>query len=482
MRNGGVTCKFKVLSSFNVCPRGQWRLRKPTTEQTQTLAVMLGTDTISKMEEREIIIKVSNDRIYLNPTLFIPIEQTSIPKKHLTFRSHEDIFWKVEMLAYQQEKKCLKVSVKDYSASDIARFNQQVPKKSIELMLFDRFDWTKLEPLLTYYHKSQLAKFLFNSDTSPLLKDDKEVDWRIKPATNPSTFSQYTPLTPTVSRITEDFWVHFTDSSFMLGYVTFRKHIKKIGRELDFKIPNEHILAEFDNIKFWFAKKLKTKKFKVVASLTLSDNEIIETKVSSQHIDQITSELIDSVKYQRTFALTKDLRIENPDKSLFTADEIFSRIDTDDKEGNVFNQSEEDILNFFLENSKIRNKKQLAYLAGKKQSENHKLCYTLNPNFGFLFLIEGVQYNHFVWELLNSHATYIWSIEKGIQNMEFQFKRIEMIVNTVRTSGRENYKRAYRNNHQDNDLVFRVISHKAITSKLVDDFPDWKSRLNEQLT
>ncbi len=39
MRNGGVTCKFKVLSSFSVCPRGQWRLRKPTTAQTQTLAV-----------------------------------------------------------------------------------------------------------------------------------------------------------------------------------------------------------------------------------------------------------------------------------------------------------------------------------------------------------------------------------------------------------------------------------------------------------
>jgi hypothetical protein len=40
LRNGGVTCKFKVLSSFNVCPRGQWRLRKPTTAQTQTLAVI----------------------------------------------------------------------------------------------------------------------------------------------------------------------------------------------------------------------------------------------------------------------------------------------------------------------------------------------------------------------------------------------------------------------------------------------------------
>ena len=32
-----------MLSSFNVCPRGQWRLRKPATAQTQTLcAILLG--------------------------------------------------------------------------------------------------------------------------------------------------------------------------------------------------------------------------------------------------------------------------------------------------------------------------------------------------------------------------------------------------------------------------------------------------------
>jgi len=121
-------------------------------------------------------------------------------------------------------------------------------------------------------------------------------------------------------------------------------------------------------------------------------------------------------------------------------------------------------------------------LSGKKQTENHKLRYTLNPNFGFLFLVEGAENNQFVWELLNSHATYIWSIDKQQAEIELQFKRIESIVTTVRTSGRENYKRGYKNNHQDNDLVFRVIHHEDIASDLVDAFPKWKSKLNEQLT
>lgn len=436
------------------------------------------------MEQKDITIKVRNDRIYFNPRLSIPIQQTNIPKDHLTFRSHEDIFWKVEMLEYKPTDKCLKVKVKDYSTSDISKFDNQQPKKEVEQLLFEKFDWRKLEPILTAYQKIKLHEVLFNIDADPFSRGDMTVPSVHKtvfnfPPTSPSTEHETKPI---VTTITDEFWLYFTDCVFLLGYVTFKKHIKKLGKEIDFKIPNEHILAEFDNVKFWFAKKLKTKKFKVTVVITLTDNEVTETFATSKHIDQITPDLIDSVKYQRTFALTKEPRLTSPDKALFTAEEIFTQIDTDDIEGNVFNQSEQDILNFFLEKSEIRNKKQLAYLAGKKQTENHKLRYTLNPNFGFLFLVEGAENNHFVWELLNSHATYIWSIDKGEKEIELQFKRIESIVNTVRTSGRENYKRAYRNNHQDNDLVFRVIYHEDIASNLVDDFPKWKSKLNEQLT
>lgn len=438
------------------------------------------------MGQKEITIKVCNDRIFLNPQLSIPIQQTNIPNEHLTFRSYEDIFWKVEMLDYKKENKCLKVSVKDYNTKDITGFNKQEPRKSIDELLFEKFDWRKLEPLLTAYQKSRLTEILFNINANPFSRGEKQYYGHVKskPVLDDNQHLMGNPQSDSkqsVTTITEDFWVYFTDAHFMLGYVTFKKHIKKIDKEIDFKIPNEHILAEFDNIKFWFAKKLKTKKFKVIVTITLVENEVTETRAVSKQIEQITPDLIDSVKYQRTFALTKEPRQSNLDKSLFTAEDIFSQIDTDDIEGNVFKQSEQDILNFFLNESDIRNKKQLAYLAGKKQSENYKLRYTLSPNFGFLFLIEGVENNHFVWELLNSHGTYIWSIEKGKKNVELQFKRIEDIVNTVRTSGRENYKRAYRNNHQDDDLVFRVISHEDIGSKLVDDFPKWKSKLNEQL-
>src|SRR5690606_41530370 len=62
--------------------------------------------------------------------------------------------------------------------------------------------------------------------------------------------------------------------------------------------------------------------------------------------------------------------------------------DLHDIEGNVFHQSEIDILHFFMNDPKIRNRKQLEYLSGNKQSKNHILRFTLYPNFGFLFFVD----------------------------------------------------------------------------------------------
>jgi hypothetical protein len=74
------------------------------------------------------------------------------------------------------------------------------------------------------------------------------------------------------------------------------------------------------------------------------------------------------------------------------------------------------------------------------------------------------------------------STGKEGSEVSLQYKRIEQIINTVQTLGRQQYKQAYRNNHDDNDLVFRAIQHDKIGSNHVDGFPRWKSKLNEQLT
>jgi len=438
------------------------------------------------MKHREITIKVQNNGIYLNPRIFLPIQQTNIPFKHLTFQSYKEIYWQVEMLEYKSADKCLKVVVTDYCASSIINFDKQEPKYSVENLLFEKFDWKKLEPILSIYQKSQLSDLIFNADCEYDTSERRNSRVFMKPVSdltniNPFTDIQNLESKPTVRVIAEEFWVDFSKAVFMSGVIAFKMLVKSIGKEIEFQIPNAHILAEFENIKFWFAKKLKTKKFKVNALITVTNNKVTEAIATSKQIDQITPELIDSVKYQRTSALSKVLSAGNNNKSLFTTEELFTIIESNAVESNVFNQTEEEILTFFVENGEIRNKKQLAFLASNKQCEKFKLRYTLNPHFGFLFLVEGEENNHFIWELLNSHGTYIWSFGKSKQNIEEQYKRIENVINIVRTIGRESYKRAYNNNQADNDLFFRVISHDGIGSNSVDNFPKWKSKLEEQL-
>ena len=97
------------------------------------------------MSDRTIVIKISNEKISFNPDLSISIRQTNIPFEHLTFRSNCEIFWKAEMLEYSSADKSLKLKIIDYSAQDQASFKNQIPKKEIQRLLFDKFDWTKLE-------------------------------------------------------------------------------------------------------------------------------------------------------------------------------------------------------------------------------------------------------------------------------------------------------------------------------------------------
>jgi len=51
----------------------------------------------------------------------------------------------------------------------------------------------------------------------------------------------------------------------------------------------------------------------------------------------------------------------------------------------------------------------------------------------------------------------------------------------IRANNRENYKREYKNNNLDNDLIFRVINHMDIGSDFKDGFLIWRNKLNEQL-
>ena len=117
------------------------------------------------MEKNEIIIKLTNTVVRFSPHLSIGLGETNIKSKYLKFRSNVDIFWKVQMLTYNLEDKCLFVKVVDYNVIDTTLFHTQEPKKEITRLVFEgKFDWLKLEPLLTSYIKNQFQHQLFNHE------------------------------------------------------------------------------------------------------------------------------------------------------------------------------------------------------------------------------------------------------------------------------------------------------------------------------
>jgi hypothetical protein len=414
------------------------------------------------MDNREIFLKITNEKIWFNESIFITIDKTDIPYKNLKFNSYREIYWKVEMKSFNVETGILQVSISNYFYSDFSTFIQQKPKKEIKGIVFEKFDWLQLEQLLSIYKRSEFNDQLINSN-----------DGEIAIKRDLGNLANYQ-----IQSFEENFSVDINDTSFLLGYVKFTKHIKKLNKPIEFKIYNDDILPEFDNIKYWFSKKLKTKKIKVKAIFKNED----EFEATSEEIRRINSDLIEGVKLQRILEITQRHRPQEIDKALFTSDDIFLLDDKNDLQGNVFSQSENDILDFLIEKSNVRNKRELTYLSGKKHSIKYRIRFTNHPNFGFIFLVEGELNNHFIWELLNTNATYIWTIEKERTTIDLQYKRIEMTINTILNIKREPYKRAFKNKTVDTDLVFNVVNHKDKESDFIDGFPRWKQRINDLLT
>lgn len=431
---------------------------------------------------RRLIMKIDNERIHFNPELSIGIHNSNIPSDFLSFRSHVELYWVVEMLGYDEVNKSLRVSVVDYDAKEISAFANQTPKKLVCEVLFNKFDWPQLEPLLSSYKKIRLVEILDNIEANPFqfsrpIHENEKIPTDQLPATRNFLIDN---LDNGKRQHVETFSILFTNCTFHLGFVSFTKKLSFQSDPFPFQISNDNILPEFDAIKPWFAKRLGTKKFNVIAEISFDPNGKMSIRATSPEIAQIDQSLIDGVKYQRALSISSPPNVFVPDKSLFSSEDVFSCFD-EDPQGNVFAQSENEIFNILVENAEIRNKSQLVYLSGKKQSTTHKLRFTLNPDFGFLFFVEGNECNHFVWELLNSNATYIWSIEREFGDIDLQYARVERAINAIRNHGRQMYKSAYRSNNQDADLVFNVIQHKHIGSNFIDSFPRWKSKLNELL-
>lgn len=217
------------------------------------------------MPLKEIIIKLDNTDIFFNSTMSIPVRNSNLPMDYMKFQFHIDIFWRVELIHYSYDSKCWKVKVSDYSVQNTDTFNKQTSTRQIEKLEFEKLDWEKLEPQLTSYQEINLIDSLFNHNIytnskteidfqqieTPFNRSSYQIPEEILISTlNPEVESHHIQTGPRTEHLNINFQVKFQEASFIDGSVIFKKNIKQVGTQIDFKIENSFILKEFDNIKF----------------------------------------------------------------------------------------------------------------------------------------------------------------------------------------------------------------------------------------
>lgn len=118
----------------------------------------------------------------------------------------------------------------------------------------------------------------------------------------------------------------------------------------------------------------------------------------------------------------------------------------------------------------------MGYLANEIQSLDMPLFINLNPKIGFVFIYKGEEMIHFIWELLNSNATYIWSAKGKV--LKESITKIEEEISMIKELGRSQYRHEFLNTPQ---LYFNFVIHKTSKSSIDDPFPQWIYKVNELL-
>ena len=354
------------------------------------------------------------------------------------------------------------------ASSEDERFNKQKAKFPFQKIWFDKLKWSELEKVMNIYKQilfSELCDFE-EPKIEPVIEEKRryanQLDFTVpKIKAKKQAIRFKFPLMKTL---------------FRLGYVEIEKRLEGFSDKTTIKIENSNIIPEFDYVKPYFAKALGKRKIEVTGTLEIDEKGAVKIACQSKEINQINEELISTVKTLRLKDSIFKPKIVEVDKSLFTPEEYFDSLE-DEQLGNVVRSRERDLLDEILQLEGIRNRNQLLYLSGKLQSNKAGLRFTLSPEFGFLFYVEGEEMDHFIWELLNTNATYIWSIEKEGTPLKEKYKLVERTINFIRENGR----RTYLNAEKSNDLLFSKINHGNSKKGVVDGFPRWKVRVNEKI-
>ena len=90
------------------------------------------------------------------------------------------------------------------------------------------------------------------------------------------------------------------------------------------------------------------------------------------------------------------------------------------------------------------------------------------------------EFIYYVWELTDSHATYIWKFNHVQRDGQKIYEQLECSINLIKKNGRNYYKRLLKDNGTHADFEFFFIFHKISDGK-AEPFQSWKSKVDSCL-
>lgn len=255
--------------------------------------------------------------------------------------------------------------------------------------------------------------------------------------------------------------IPINDLDFHYGMVCFSYKVSN-QTSLEFEIENEEMLPEFEVLKPYFSKILNSKSISVHVQVGYENGVIVSQIATSEAIDRINKEIVDSVKFQfieqRFIKNQKPRNEENPEEVSKTIGTFFG--------------SDDNLLKTLLKNNSYIHQKQLLFLAKHHQYKKLKIRFVLYP-FSFVFLLEGIQKYHIVLETLDTkEATYVWHLSKGSTKFKKELESINQKLNWIRNNGRQSFLETKSENFS------KIIHYYNEDTK---GFYKWKNALEERL-
>jgi len=252
-------------------------------------------------------------------------------------------------------------------------------------------------------------------------------------------------------QINEKIEVPIEQLEFRFGSIAFKHNIAEFsGKEVAFEIENLNIRPEFTVLKPYFIRFLKSTTVLINIRATFQHNRLVFKSASSNDLDKINREVIESVKFR---FLNKEIikGVPKGEENLLEPAQLQSGGEP------LIYTNEDDLLENILALKQYKHHRHLRYLSHKHKRAILKLRFVLEP-FSFVFLLSGNNQYHLVWETLDTEeATYIWHIGKSTYELEQSVKKIDRLLGQIRIKERQQYLETTPNNLAVSYMINRMM-------------------------